>query len=345
MISADQNSTSIWAGIDLSKDTITIALDHPFHLTNQLPALLDLPVREFPRTAAAIPAIMEWLAAQAAVHGMEADQVRIVMESTGGLCQEFVRWLLEQAPSTMPAIVNASAMAAFAKSQLTRGKTDKADARIIARYGTFHRPGPCELLSETRQQLRELVRLREFYIQQRTALKNRSQAPLADDVTRKSLKKFIEHYNREIKRLDKSLIKLYKKDEPLARDIALLKTIKGVGEVTAVTVIAEVGDMRRFARARQLSAFVGLSPRHTQSGSSIDKKGGITKIGNAGPRRVLLLAVWSAINKPGPFQDLYRKYLERGKGKLCAQVALMRKLIVLMRAMVISGKPFDPKRL
>jgi len=347
MSSTGCNTTSktLWVGIDVAKLTVEAAIEIPVDPASQPAPLHELPTASFSRTEQGAGEMIEWFAQMAARFGMKPNQVRVVMESTGGYSKELAQWLAAKCPSLAPAIVNASVMASFAASVTPRHKTDKSDARVIARYGAFQRPAPADLQSAERHELTQLVRYREWLVRERTREKNKLQAPMLPEFIKRDLEKNIERLGSRIEKIEKRIASLSKKDKKMSRDLALVRTIHGVGPVTAITVLAELGDLRRFGRARQLSAFAGLSPRRAISGTSLDKKGSITKIGNSRCRRVLLMAAWASIRRPGPFREFYNSLVKNGKTKLEAQVALMRKILVLMRAILISGEPFDPARL
>lgn len=344
MSSSRSGSTAIaiWAGIDVAAATMEVAVDPPFDPACDPVDFHAVKTKTFNRTEAGVAAMAEWVGQQAAAHGMQPSQVRVVMESTGTYSLELACWIAESYPSMKPAIVNARCMADFARSHSPRHKTDRSDARIIARYGTNNRPHPYDIPTPFRQRLIALVRHRESLVAQRTAVKNRMRVAMIDRDVKASLERQAKFLDAEIKRFDTKIRKHYSKDKALAEDIALLKTISGVGEITAVTVAAELGDLRRFEKARQATSFAGLTPRRTQTGTSTDRGGPIVKIGSSRARRVLLMAAWAAVRTAGPLQDEYNRMVARGKRKLQAGVAIMRKLIVLMRAILISGRSYDP---
>lgn len=340
-------AATLWAGIDVAKKTVEVALDGPLPLEGRPAELATLPVASFPRSQEGAAEMAAWLAKQAgARYGLPSARLRVVMESTGGYCIELARWISQAAPGLEPAIVNAARAREFTRSLTPRSKTDKSDARALARLGTFQRPDPFEMPSEAQRALTALVRCREGFVSQRTALKNQLGGPGVLPEVAKALEKMIDAFSKEIAKLDKKIAKAIARDEQMKADAELLRTIPGVGPVVVATVFAELGDLRRFARARQLTAFAGLAPRRRQSGTSLDTGGPISKIGSSRGRRVLLPAVWAALRARGG--DCFRLRLERllkgGKSRLQGHNALMRQMLVLMRAMLISGEPFDPAR-
>jgi transposase len=133
-------------------------------------------------------------------------------------------------------------------------------------------------------------------------------------------------------------------DEALKRDFALLTSIDGVGPITALTVLAEIGDLRRFERARQLTAYVGVSPQIVRSGTSVRGKTRMCKRGNERVRRALYLSAMATLNtrEPNSLSAMHARLCREGKQGKAALGAVMRKQLTIMRAVIISGIPYDP---
>ena len=156
---------------------------------------------------------------------------------------------------------------------------------------------------------------------------------------------------RQLRQLDKDVataqqeMKLVvNEDEDFKRDFGLLISIDGVGPITAMTVLAEIGDLRRFGRARQLTAYAGVSPRVVQSGTSVRGKTRMCKRGNKRIRQALYLSAMATLNtkKPNTLSIVHQRLCEEGKQGKAALGAVMRKQLTVMRAVIISGKPYDP---
>ena len=133
-------------------------------------------------------------------------------------------------------------------------------------------------------------------------------------------------------------------DETFKRDFDLLTSIDGVGPITAMTVLAEIGDLRCFERARQLTAYAGVSPRVVQSGTSVRGKTRMCKRGNKRIRQALYLSAMATLNtkKPNTLSLMHRRLCEEGKQGKSALGAVMRKQLTVMRAVLISEVPYDP---
>ena len=133
-------------------------------------------------------------------------------------------------------------------------------------------------------------------------------------------------------------------DKAFKRDFELLTSVDGVGPITALTVLAEIGDLRRFKRARQLTAYAGVSPRIVQSGTSVRGKTRMCKRGNQRIRQALYLSAMATLNtkKPNTLSAMHHRLCEEGKQGKAALGAVMRKQLTVMRAVIITGKPYDP---
>ena len=139
-----------------------------------------------------------------------------------------------------------------------------------------------------------------------------------------------EFLEEELGRLDEAVASLATSPRYSAMLTELVK-LPGVGVLTALVFLTEMGDVSRFANRRQISAYLGLAPRSYESGAANDRKGHITRQGSPRLRRVLCQAVWSRIRQEGPDHTTYQRLVERNpKHKKIAVVATMRRLGVRM---------------
>ena len=266
------------------------------------------------------------------------------MEATGQYSVELTTWLLTKRSTLQPAIENPKNTKAFIDSLNQRNKTDGLDARGLAFYGVERRPAPYEPLSKTRQELRELSRYRDTFVAQRTALKNRSHEKSSSKVVARMQAKQLRQLGRDIAEVEQKMKCVVSEDETFKRDFGLLTSIDGVGPITAMTVLAEIGDLRRFQRARQLTAYAGVSPRLVQSGTSVRGATRMCKRGNGRIRRALYLSAMATLNtkEPNSLSSMHNRLCKEGKQGKAALGAVMRKQLTVMRAVLISGEPYDP---
>lgn len=330
-----------WIGVDVAKASFDAAL-HPPLLPGAPPDLAALPVRSFTRSAGGVAELVAWVDQTLAElpDDKPAGQVRLVMEATGNYSLELAAWLLAARPDLCPAIVNPGFIAAHAKSLGQRNKTDRADARVIARFGAERSPQPHQPLTEEQAQLRELTRERQSVIAERVAVAGRAAEGSCSSVVLNIWKKRIAQLEKIEEQLLAAIEELVQSVPQFNADLQLLTSIPGVGFMTAATILAELGDLRAFTRARALSAFTGLSPRQHQSGSSVHGRTRMSKKGNPRVRSALYMAAMAAVRGDHALGRYYRHLLAQGKSKMAALGAVMRKLLVLMRALLISNTPY-----
>jgi len=315
-------------GIDVSKATFDVAWwgdSPPLRMTN----------RTYPRTPGGVA---RWLAD---LSPSEWGSTGVVMESTGGYCKELAGWILAACPALHVSIANPFKVKAYARSLGTRNKTDRVDARILAQFGQERQPGPWVPLSTSQEALRDLTRTRSKLKSTLTAYRNRLKGHVVTSpLVRKVQEELIGNLTRQIKTLEQGIKDLCAQEPWLKRDLALLMSIKGVGIITAATVMGAVGDLRAFRRRGELCAFLGVSPRQFQSGTSVQGKTRMCRIGSKHARAALYMAAVATCRWKTPLGDYYRRMVVAGKPKKSALGALMRKLLVVMRAVLIQGTPY-----
>lgn len=244
-------------------------------------------------------------------------------------------------------------------------KTDKNDAKVIANAMRTSNFQEVKLKSQEAVEISTLLTARATLIQQRTAIKNTvrgiiklfgirlksggSKSFVA--ATRAAIEKLcastqegveallttFEMLENKILPLEKSLIAIAKADE----DVQLLMTIPGVGVLTALSYKIAVGDPTRFQQSRQVGAYLGMTPRQYSSGE-IEIQGRISKCGSKSTRALLVNAANTILTRAKKWSKLkaWGLKLMRKKGKAKAEVAVGRKLSVIMHRMLITREPF-----
>jgi transposase len=240
----------------------------------------------------------------------------------------------------IPAIINPARSVGLAKSLGVRNKSDRIDAALLAVFGTIYQPAPTLPKPETQQRLRELDRLREALSEDLTRTRNRLRECLFDP-TRRILEQQIAHLEEAMAETEKELDKALEASPDLQRQAVLLDTVSGIGPVVARTLTAELGDLSAYSRA-VLVALAGLFPRTHDSGTSVHKKARLAGGGGKRLRRVLYLAAMAIQRSKSALKEFGQHLLEAGKTKMCMMGAVMRKLLLMGRAVVKSGKPYDP---
>ena len=320
-----------YQGFDISKATFDVARwgDQDFP---------RMTLSQFPRSPEGVRA---WLAT---VTAEELERTGVVMESTGGYCKELALWLQESQPDLHVAIANPFIVKSFGRSLALRNKTDRLDARLLARFGQERQPMAWTPLPAAQEQLGTLIRTRAYLIHMLMGLRNRMEEhKCPSPVAEQSQKSLAEVLAIQIQTLNNGIDALTREDEVLSHRMELLTSIPGIGPISAATTLGEAGDLRRFNRRGQLVAFLGVSPRVYTSGSSVHGRTHMCRMGGSHARAVLYMAAVAASRTQSPIGDFYRHLVENGKHKKAALGAVMRKLVVVMRAVLIQDRPYEAK--
>lgn len=269
----------------------------------------------------------------------QAQDVHVCMEATGVYWEAVAEFLSAQSGFTI-SVINPAQIKAFATSHLTRTKTDKVDAGLIAAFCAERRPEPWQAPSEAERALRALVLRLDNLQTMRTQESNRLE--VARHTVSAGIESHLEWLDDEIKRLIQDIHRHLDDDDDLNAKQKLLDSIPGLGERTIAILLAFYGHPERFANVRQATAFAGLDPRHHESGSSVRGKPRISKVGHAFLRKAFYMPAMVALYKTAWGQCFFRRLKNAGKAPKLIIVAMMRKLLHVAFGVLKSGKPFDP---
>jgi len=322
-----------WAGFDLAKETFQMAVwGHQDFQAMELGSS--------PRVRKAMPEVLAWLRD----HAPKGMSLAVVMEATATFAEDVGSWLLDLDPTLRVAIVNPCQTSAFVKSLGFRNKTDDLDAKALAKYGQERNPVAWERPTPAMAILKDLVRTRADLVRARTAMSNRlKDHKRSAETATAALKKVIQNLANQIKALDKAIKAHLKAQTVMHHQVKRCQSIKGIGIVTATTVLAELGDLTRFPRSRMLTAFAGVSPRKKESGTSVHGKTRMCKQGSGRVRAELFMAASNAARFNPDMKATYQNLLKRGKEPREALGAIMRKLLVLMRAVLKADRDWVPR--
>lgn len=285
----------------------------------------------FPNSAVGFERLHRWLA------NRHVERVHACLESTGGWSEELGTDL--HAHGHIVSIVNPLAIKSFGQSELSRTKTDKADAALIARFCIAMRPTSWEPPSRLEQRLQRLARRRVALDHMRVQESNRLGAPGSNDV-RQSLEATMTFLSRQIDEIDVEIRSIIDNDPTLRGKRELLTSIPGIGERLAVTMLGELPNLSEFRSAKALSAFVGLCPREFRSGRSVSASW-LSKTGNAHVRAMLYMPAMAAIRSNPILKAFADRLRAAGKRNKQIIVAVMRRLLIMAYGVVKSGHPFD----
>ena len=264
--------------------------------------------------------------------------IRVVMEASGGYERLPHHELVAQGVWT--AIVNPKRVRDFAKGMGIDAKTDRVDAKVIAKYGEITDPRETPVLSPEREELAELLACRRQLVDDITVRKQQL-AHLYGERPRAIVIDMIDYLTGRQKELDKTIDAHVRAHEELQETVDLLTSMRGCGRILALTLLTEMPELGQLDR-RQIAALAGLAPIAKDSGLKENQR--VTKGGRGQLRCVLYMATVSAIRaNDNPFKARYLALVARGKPKKLAIVAVMRTMITTLNAMVRDNNPWNPQ--
>ena len=195
------------------------------------------------------------------------------------------------------------------------------------------------------KKLRQLTRERDQLVQMRTIAKNQLHAEQSEAEPNKNsvsrVKKQIAFLDKQEQEIKADITALIKQDEPLKQKVELISSIPGVGNLTAVTVLAETNGFELIRSKKQLTSYAGLDVREKQSGTSVKGKPRISKKGNKFLRKSLHLPALAAIRHDQRYKAVFARLVSKHGIKMKAAVAVQRKLLELIYIIFKSGKKYD----
>jgi transposase len=265
----------------------------------------------------------------------------VVLESTGPYQIEVS--LMLQAAKLPVAVVNPRQVRDFAKAIGLLAKTDKLDAGAIARFGATVKPQVQPLPDAESLELEALLTRRRQLVGMIAAEKNRLQAlfgPAKDSEAAQSIRDHLSYLIKLLNKLDRDLRKRLERSPAWKEREDLLKSVPGIGKVTAMTVAIDLPELGTLNR-KQIAALVGVAPLNRDSG----KYSGKRHIwgGRASVRTALYMACFASLrHKTNPTSARYDALRQANKPHLVAIVACMRKLLTILNAVIRDGKPWNP---
>lgn len=285
--------------------------------------------KAFPNTPAGFERLQEWLGGQC---------VHACLEATGTYGDALARFLHNRGHTV--SVVNPARVKAFGGTSLSRTKTDKADAILIARFCALHRPEAWNPPPPEVATLQALVRRLESLQEMRQMEQNR--LDVSPDPVRASVEAVLSVLDQQIETTRRAIKDHIDGSPTLKGQRDLLTSIPGVAATTAAALLAEIGDVSQFAGARQVAAFAGLVPRLRQSGSSVRGRSALSKVGSRRLRHALYFPAMVALRFNPFVKALGQRLSAGGKSKMVMIGAAMRKLLQIAFGVLKGGKPFDP---
>lgn len=275
----------------------------------------------FDYTEKGIKRFVKWLSETATSKQM------ISMEATGSYYLKLATTLYSLGYEV--SVINPLIIRKYSEMKMSRVKTDKADAKIIAEYGYYEKTYPFKPKDKERQDIELMLKAIDDLLQMKRQILNRfeaiSQYPTVPELLNEVWDRLLDSMEDAVKELEKEIDVLIRKHYP--EEEKYLSGIPGVGKRIIAASIAVFSSFENFENGKQVVSFVGLSPFPKESGVSVKYRAGISKKGNPYFRKLLYLGALSASRYNPQCKALYQRLLEKGKHKKSALVAVAHKLL------------------
>jgi transposase len=306
-------AVEIFVGIDVSKAWLDIAVheqEETFRVSNDDPGIAKL---------------VQWL--------KEEQPTLIVLEPTGGFEKLVVAELTQAGLPVV--VVNAKRVRDFARATGRLAKTDKLDAKVLAHFAAAIRPPVRSLRSPEEEQLTALLTRRKQVLDMLTEEKNRLVTVRAK--MRTDIETHIEWLSNSLKALNQEIGSFVESSPVWKEKEVVLQSVPGVGPVTSATMLGMLPELGKLNR-QQIAALVGVAPVNKDSG----RKQGRRRVygGRAEVRSVLYMAALAAKKFNPVIRKFYERLIKQGKEKKVALTACMRKLLVILNAMLRTNQPW-----
>jgi transposase len=267
---------------------------------------------------------------------LELEPALVTLEACGKLETPLVAEMWAQGLPV--AVVNPRQVRDFARARGILAKTDAIDAHALASFGQMVKPDVRPPVSKETMEMQALLSRRRQVMGMKVAEENRLHSAMA--MVRSRIERHIEALNEELVELDNDLDQMVR-DSPVWQEReSLLRSVPGVGQVVASTLLARLPELGQLNR-KQIASLVGVAPFNRDSGTLRGKRtvwGGRSEV-----RRVLYMAALSARQHNPVIKAFYRRLVEAGKPRKLALVACMRKLLTTLNAMMKDGRHWAPE--
>ncbi len=317
-------------GIEVSHRTLVVALRCGDR---------DEAPRDFPNTPEGHQAVLRFL-------GHSDRPVRVAMESTGLYGLDLALCLHRAGVAVM--VANPRAVRHFATALMQRSKNDQLDSVVLREFAARMEFEAWRPPSATALKLMSVARRLEALTDMLVAERNRAHAASVSEalpaIIRRDIQRSIQTQERAIRRLTRAAQEFIAADPELARRFELLLSMPGCGVTSAVHLLAELNLLPAGMDVRQWVAYAGLDPRQCTSGTSVHKKVRISKAGNKHLRRALYMPALVAVRCQAQVRGYYEHLQARGKTKMQALTATMRKLLHAIFGMFKHDQIFDGQK-
>lgn len=263
----------------------------------------------------------------------------ICMEATGHYSEILADFLVTE--NIKVSVVNPIQIKYFAKVKLSRNKNDKVDSKIIAEYCKLMSPRLFNSRTSKQKYIRELVQLEDTLRGQRVQLKLQLSCTQSSEI-KKEFEKTIKMLDKRLVSLEESIKSAIEANKEWRHFVSLITSIKGFGELSAYRLLAYLPDIKLFKNAKQLAAFIGVSPKQRESGKYIGQTK-LSKFGNGRLRNILFMPALNAKRFNEALQPFVNRLKNNGLAPKAIVGAVMRKLVHILFGMLKSNSHFKPE--
>lgn len=272
--------------------------------------------------------------------------VRVCVEATGTYSLDICCALTAQKHQVM--LLNPRASMHYAKAKMRRAKTDRVDALVLAEMAGFKDFVPWTPPSATIHEFRMTMRRALALIESAADERNRLAAAQATEQTPAfvldDIESNIQSIDLRVANVRNHALALIPHDDKLTKTYNALISMPGIGEASALALAAELVALPDDMTAAQVVAYAGLDPRPKETGGPEMGRRSISRLGNGRLRKALFFPAMTAMRMNSPFKAIAESLVARGKDKLVALVAIMRRMLVIAWTLVSSDQIFDPAR-
>lgn len=330
------------AGIDVAQKELVITLGRMYEdLSVELYAY-----KVFKNTEKGFLLLTDW------VNKLTEQSIEVlyVMEATGVYHQKFAYYLDDKKMKI--SIVLPNKISNFFRTLEVKTVTDKTCSQVIARFGLERKLNYWKRPKAIYKTLQQLTRERDQIVSERVVAKNQLHAENSEAepnlMTLKRINERIKLLNKQEKEIKENISDILKQTPELQKEVNRLMSIPGVGQLTAVIILAETNGFELIRNKKQVSSYAGLDVKEKQSGTSIKGKPRISKKGNRSLRRAMHFPALTAVKWDENFKEIYARMVSKHGIKMKALIAIQRKILeltyVLFKKQTEYDKEYEAKK-
>lgn len=266
---------------------------------------------------------------------LRLEEPHVVLEATGGYERKLVEQLVSKGIAT--SVVNPRQARDFARAAGLLAKTDAIDAHVLRKFGEAFKPKPNAQQYVRNEPLRQLAARRRQLMEMRVQEQNRREH--AQGMIREQIESSVQGLERDMKEIEAEMDKLIEADEELAERRDIVESVSCIGKLTANQLLASLPELGH-ANRKEIAALAGLAPKNRDSGAFRGKRmtGGARHI----VRKILFMPTIVAIQHNPAIKAYYQRLIAKGKPKMSAITAAMRKLLTIINTLLQKKEKWKP---